>query len=122
MAKQARVKLKKPPHTESVISVKAYDLLKKKYTLIGYEDSTTGELTEVQRIMADRVSKKKDAENAEGNSTNVEEPVTDTAKKPVTSEPDAELEELREQYKAKFGKAANKNFKVETLKAKINEG
>jgi len=121
MAQYARVKLKKAPHTESVIPIKGYELLKKKYTLIGFEDAEGGELTEVQKIMAEKIAKKKAAEAA-GDKEQVETKNESTeSTETVTQAPDYELEDLRSQYLAKFGKEAKKNFKAETIKAKLNE-
>lgn len=117
MSQNARV-VHKQTKVESVIPVKAYNLLKKKYTLIGYEDGNGGELTEVQRIMAEKVAKKKAAEAAEkGEKVEVTNPPLD----PPNPDEQPELEDLRAQYEAKFGKKANKKSTADTLKAKLNE-
>ena len=119
MAQYARV-VHKQTKVESVIPVKGYNLLKKKYTLIRFEDQDGGELTEVQRIMAEKIAKKKADEAAVAAGAGkvaVNTPPLDPPK------PDEiELEDLRAQYEAKFGKAANKNSTAKTLKAKLNEG
>lgn len=116
MAQFAKVVHKKTK-VESVIPVKAYNLLKKKYTLIAFEDQDGGELTEVQKIMAEKVAAKKKAAEAAVNGDNV------GGTTPPSDPPSPnELEDLRAQYEAKFGKPADKRMKADKLKAKINEG
>lgn len=125
MATHVRVKLKKAPNTESVITVKAYNLLKKKYQFIEYVTPEGGEgLTEVQKIMAEKKAQKKSAVAVEDEpKQEAQTEVSETeATESVTAAPNYELEDLRSQYEAKFGKPADKRMKVETLKAKINEG
>lgn len=121
MAKFARVKLKAAPHTESVIPVKGYELLKKKYTLIGYEDGDGGELTEVQKLMEQKKADKKKVAEAAGDDEQTGDNKVSTDSTAVTPAPDYELEDLRAQYEAKFGKAADKRMKADKLKAKLNE-
>lgn len=123
MAQYARVYLKSDPtKNESVIPVKGYNLLKKKYVLVGYEDQDGGELTAVQKIMAEKVAKKKAAEAVEKGKVDETQVPESTKPQADTASEDAELEGLRTQYKQKFGKAANKNSTAKTLKAKLNEG
>lgn len=108
MATHVRVKLKKAPFTESVITVKAYNLLKKKYTFIEYATPEGEELTEVQKIMAEKKAQKKSAEAV------VDEPKNqETAKETEVSDAPVTPAETQPKKRGRKPKAAE---------GEVNEG